>query len=49
VAITQKTRDKDEQLREQLRHADIAKLKKLMQPLIEKRAEEKKPRRKRAG
>jgi len=37
VAITQTTRDADEKLREELRHADIGKLKKLMAPLIERR------------
>jgi hypothetical protein len=36
VAITQKTRDADEKLREELRNADIGKLKKLMTPLIER-------------
>jgi hypothetical protein len=36
VAITQKTRDADEKLREELRNADIGKLKRLMKPLIEK-------------
>jgi hypothetical protein len=36
VAITQKTRDADEKLREELRRADIGKLKKLMTPLIER-------------
>jgi hypothetical protein len=37
VAITEKTRQADEKLREELRHADIGKLKKLMAPLIERR------------
>ncbi|HVA83654.1 MAG TPA: hypothetical protein VNF28_02015 [Candidatus Binataceae bacterium] len=36
MAITEKTRQADEKLREQLRNADIGKLKKLMAPLIEK-------------
>jgi hypothetical protein len=36
VPISQKTRDADEKLREELRNADIGKLKRLMQPLIEK-------------
>jgi hypothetical protein len=36
VAITEKTRQDDEKLREELRHADIGKLKKLMAPLIER-------------
>jgi len=47
VPITQKTRDADEKLREELRNADIGKLKKLMAPLIE-RSESKatKPRKK---
>jgi hypothetical protein len=36
VPITQKTRDADEKLREELRNADIGKLKKLMAPLIER-------------
>jgi hypothetical protein len=36
VAISQKTREADEKLREELRHADIGKLKRLMRPLIEK-------------
>jgi hypothetical protein len=36
VALTQKTRDADEKLREELQNADIGKLKKLMAPLIEK-------------
>jgi hypothetical protein len=35
--VTEKTRQADEKLREQLRNADIGKLKKLMAPLIEKR------------
>jgi hypothetical protein len=35
--ITEKTREADERLREELRHADIGKLKKLMAPLIENR------------
>jgi hypothetical protein len=52
VAISQKTRDADEKLREELRNADIGKLKKLMAPLIERSApkpptKEKKSRRKR--
>jgi len=37
VPITQKTRDADEKLREELQNADIGKLKKLMAPLIERR------------
>jgi hypothetical protein len=37
VPITQKTRDADEKLREELRNADLGKLKKLMAPLIERR------------
>jgi hypothetical protein len=37
VAITEKTRQADEKLREELRHANIGKLKKLMAPLIEQR------------
>jgi len=37
VPITQKTRDADEKLREELRNADIGKLRKLMAPLIERR------------
>jgi hypothetical protein len=41
VAITEKTRQADEKLREELRHADIGKLKRLMAPLIEKSAERK--------
>jgi hypothetical protein len=36
VATTEKTRQADEQLREELRNADIGKLKKLMAPLIER-------------
>jgi hypothetical protein len=36
VVITEKTRQADEKLREELRHADIGKLKKLMAPLIER-------------
>jgi hypothetical protein len=40
VPITQKTRDADEKLREELRNADIGKLKKLMAPLIERRGKE---------
>ncbi|MGA3229000.1 MAG: hypothetical protein ABSD51_03550 [Candidatus Binatus sp.] len=36
-SITEKTRAEDDRLREELRHADIGKLKKLMAPLIEKR------------
>jgi hypothetical protein len=36
VPISQKTRDADEKLREELRNADIGKLKKLMAPLIER-------------
>jgi hypothetical protein len=36
VAITEKTRQADDRLREELRNADIGKLKKLMAPLIEK-------------
>jgi hypothetical protein len=52
VPITQKTRDADEKLREELRNADIGKLKKLMAPLIERRetspsTKEKKSRRRR--
>jgi len=35
-SITAKTRAEDDRLRELLRHADIAKLKKLMAPLIER-------------
>jgi hypothetical protein len=34
--ISEKTRAEDEKLREELRNADIGKLKRLMQPLIEK-------------
>ena len=34
--ISEKTRAADEKLREELRNADIGKLKKLMAPLIEK-------------
>jgi hypothetical protein len=41
VAITQKTRDADEKLRDELRTADIGKLKKLMTPLIERTDERK--------
>jgi hypothetical protein len=43
VGITQKTRDADEKLRGELRHADIGKLKKLMTPLIERPVEKKEP------
>jgi hypothetical protein len=39
-SISEKTRAEDERLREELRHADIGKLKKLMAPLIEKETEE---------
>jgi hypothetical protein len=35
--ISEKTRAEDERLREELRHADIDKLKRLMKPLIEKK------------
>jgi hypothetical protein len=35
-SITEKTRAEDDRLREELRHADIGKLKKLMAPLIER-------------
>jgi hypothetical protein len=35
--ITEKTRQADERLREELRNADIGKLKRLMTPLIEKK------------
>jgi hypothetical protein len=42
VVITEKTRQADEKLREELRTADIGKLKKLMAPLIERREPEKK-------
>jgi hypothetical protein len=35
-SITAKTRAEDDRLTELLRHADIAKLKKLMAPLIER-------------
>jgi hypothetical protein len=50
VAITEKTRQADEKLREELRRADIGKLKKLMAPLIERRdSKEQKPRQKRSG
>jgi hypothetical protein len=35
--ISEKTRAADEKIREELRHADIDKLKRLMKPLIEKR------------
>jgi len=41
VAITQKTRDADQRLREELQNADIGKLKKLMTPLIERRESKK--------
>jgi len=34
--ISEKTRAEDERLREELRNADIGKLKKLMAPLIER-------------
>jgi hypothetical protein len=44
VAITEKTRQADERLREELRNADIGKLKKLMAPLIEKPDKKPKPR-----
>jgi hypothetical protein len=47
--VTEKTRKEDERLREELRHADIGKLKKLMGPLIEERRppqKRKRPRRK---
>jgi hypothetical protein len=40
VPISQKTRDADEKLREELRNADIGKLKRLMAPLIERRETE---------
>jgi hypothetical protein len=42
VVITEKTREADEKLREELRNADIGKLKKLMAPLIERRESKKK-------
>jgi hypothetical protein len=45
VPISQKTRDADEKLREELRNADIGKLKKLMAPLIEKETDGPKPKR----
>jgi hypothetical protein len=35
--ISEKTRAEDERLREELRKADIGKLKRLMKPLIERR------------
>jgi hypothetical protein len=41
--ISEKTRAEDERLREELRHADIDKLKRLMKPLIEKKEPENKP------
>jgi hypothetical protein len=43
VAITEKTRLADEKLREELRHADIGKLRRLMVPLIEKPSDVKPP------
>jgi hypothetical protein len=36
VAVTDKTREADEKLREELRNADIGKLREMMAPLIEK-------------
>lgn len=36
MPISQKTRDDDEKLREELRNADIGRLRKLMAPLIER-------------
>ena len=42
--IPAKSRADDERLREELRHADIGKLKKLMAPLIERnQSDDKKP------
>jgi hypothetical protein len=49
VPITQKTRDADEKLREELRNADIGKLKKLMAPLIERSEKGIKQQKKRSG
>jgi hypothetical protein len=50
VPISQKTRDADEKLREELRSADIGKLKKLMAPLIERSEDKpKKKQKKRSG
>jgi hypothetical protein len=50
VPISQKTRDADEKLREELRNADIGKLKKLMAPLIERNEDKlKKKHKKRSG
>jgi hypothetical protein len=49
VPITQKTRDADEKLREELRNADIGKLKKLMAPLIERREKKRAKPKRRSG
>jgi len=46
--LKDETRREDERLREELRHADIGKLKKLMTPLIERSEKPRPNRRKRA-
>lgn len=40
--VSEETREKDERLREELRHVDLEKLKKVIKPLIEPRERAKK-------
>jgi hypothetical protein len=41
--VSEKTREEDERLREELRHVDLEKLKKVIKPLLQPDPKEKKP------